>query len=189
MNKLTWSVIVALALGGAGCQWKPMRMTRASDGKPDVAKQPAPAPVPAAPASPAEAPKGPEGPSPIEQAMELKRKLEQAEEDVESLRKENKDLTERNAKLTMQATQATMELGQAQKELKDANVMLREMKTELNNWKANVLGFREEMRAAQTAQLDGMRRVLRLLGVDEAPATKPSKATSMSSVGTGGGSK
>ncbi len=189
MNKLTWSVIVAFTLGGAGCQWQPMQMTRVSDGKPDAANPPAP--TPAAPASPAAAPKGPEGPSPIEQALELSRKLKQAEEDVEHLSQENKDLTEQNAKLTMQTAQATMELGQAQKELQDANVMLREMKTELNNWKANVLGFRDEMRTAQAAQLDGLRRVLRLLGAEEMPAvtTKPSKPTTMSSAGAGGGSK
>lgn len=196
MNKLTWSVIIALALGSVGCQWKPMQMTRGSDKKTDPAKQPAPAPP--APDSSAEAPKGPEGPSPIEQALELSRKLKQAEEDVESLRKENKDLVERSAKLTTQAAQATMELSQAQRELQDANVMLREMKTELNNWKANVLGFRDEMRTAAAAQLDGTRRILRLLGVDEvparigavkpggSPATKPSKPASMPEAGTDG---
>jgi len=199
MNKLTWSVIVALILGSAGCQWKPMQMTRGSDKKSEVAKSPAP--TPKAPVSPDAAPKAPDGPSPVEQALELSRKLKQAELDVESLRKENKDLIERNAKLTTQATKATMELDQAQKELQDANVMLREMKTELNNWKANVLGFREEMRTAAAAQLDGTRRILRLLGVDEAsakigvvkpggsPATKPSKAASMPKAGTDGAVK
>ena len=199
MNKLTWSVIIALALGGAGCQWKPMQMTRGSDKKPEVTKRPEP--TPAAPDSPDAAPKAPDGPSPVEQALELSRKLKQAEVDVESLRKENKDLTQRNAKLTTQAAQATMELTQAQKELDDANVMLREMKTELKNWKANVLGFREEMRTAAAAQLDGTRRILRLLGVDEAsakigavkpdgpPATEPSKPASMPKAGTDGAVK
>lgn len=168
MNKLMWSVIAAIALGGAGCEWKPVRMMRVSDETPSTANQP-PA-TPAVPASPPTAPKVPEGPSPVEQAMALSQKLKQAEDDLEVVRQENKDLTERSAKLTTQATQATMELAQARNELEDANAMLREMKTELSNWKVSVLGFREEMRTAQAAQLDGMRRILRLLGADEVPA-------------------
>jgi len=171
MNKLTWSVIAAVVLGGAGCEWRPMRMTRVSNETPSTADQP-PA---AAPANQPTAPEAPEGPSPVEQALELSRKLKQADDDLQRARKENKDLTERNAKLTTQAAQATMELGQARKELEDANAMLREMKTELANWKASVLGFREEIRTAQAAQLDGMRRILRLLGADEVPSTSPAR--------------
>jgi len=174
MKKLTWSVIAAIALGGAGCQWRPMRMAPVSDETPNTANQSAAAP--AAPTNPPTAPKVPEGPSPVEQALELSQKLKQAEDELERLRQENKGLTERSAKLTMQAAQATMELAQARKEVEDANAMLREMKTELTNWKASVLGFREEMRTAQTAQLDGMCRILRLLGGDEVPtAAVPAK--------------
>ena len=35
---------------------------------------------------------------------------------------------------------------------------------ELTNWKTNVLGFREEIRSAEQAQLDALHRVLKLLG-------------------------
>jgi 2-oxoglutarate dehydrogenase E2 component (dihydrolipoamide succinyltransferase) len=171
MKKLTWSVVAALVLGGAGCEWKPMQLTRVSDDKSRTAGEPA---APAAPA-PAPAPTPPEGPTPVEQALELSRKLKQASDDLDRARKENKDLIDRNAPLTMQAAQATVELKQARKELDEANAMLREMQTELAKWKADVLGYRDEMRTAQTVQIDALRRVLRLLGAEEIPPAAAAK--------------
>ena len=38
------------------------------------------------------------------------------------------------------------------------------MRVELNNWKTNVLGFREEMRQADTEQLKALLKVLTILG-------------------------
>ncbi len=174
-KKVALSLVAALVLGAAGCQWRPMQMTRASDDKP------APAGEPAAPAVPAPAPavsKAPEGPTPVEQALELSQKLKQSFDDLAAARKENKDLVERNAKLTTQTAQATMELNQARKELDEANAMLREMQTELAKWKTDIMGYRDEMRAAQMAQLEALRRVLKLLGADDVPVaavTRPSE--------------
>jgi hypothetical protein len=169
MKKLTWSVVAALVLGGAGCEWKPMQLTRVSDDKSRTAGEPA------APAAPAPAPMPPEGPTPVEQALELSQKLKQATDDLDRARKENRDLIDRNAPLTMQAAQATVELKQARKELDEANAMLREMQTELAKWKADVLGYRDEMRTAQTAQIDALRRILRLLGAEEIPPAAAAK--------------
>jgi hypothetical protein len=181
MKKLTWSVVAALVLGGAGCEWKPMQLTRVSDdksrtaGEPAAPAAPAPTPAPApAPTAP-KAPEGPEGPTPVEQALELSQKLKQATDDLDRARKENRDLIDRNAPLTMQAAQATVELKQARKELDEANAMLREMQTELAKWKADVLGYRDEMRTAQTAQIEALRRVLRLLGAEEIPPAAAAK--------------
>ena len=178
MKKFTWSVVAALVLGGAGCEWKPMQLTRVSDDKSRTAGEPAapaaPAPAPTAPTAP-KAPEGPEGPTPVEQALELSRKLKQATDDLDLARKENRDLIDRNAPLTMQAAQATVELKQARKELDEANAMLREMQTELAKWKADVLGYRDEMRTAQTAQIEALRRVLRLLGAEEIPPAAAAK--------------
>jgi len=68
-----------------------------------------------------------------------------------------------------------VELKQARKELDEANAMLREMQTELAKWKADVLGYRDEMRTAQTAQIDALRRILRLLGAEEIPPAAAAK--------------
>ena len=38
------------------------------------------------------------------------------------------------------------------------------MRIELNNWKGNIIGFREEMREAQTTQLEALFKILTLLG-------------------------
>ena len=176
MKKLTWSVVAALVLGGVGCEWKPMQLTRVSDNKSRTAGEPAAPATPATPAAPAPtAPEGPEGPTPVEQALELSQKLKQATDDLDRARKENRDLIDRNAPLTMQAAQATVELKQARKELDEANAMLREMQTELAKWKADVLGYRDEMRTAQTAQIEALRRVLRLLGAEEIPPAAAAK--------------
>jgi hypothetical protein len=169
MKKLTWSVVAALVLGGAGCEWKPMQLTRVSDDKSRTAGEPA------APVAPAPAPTPPEGPTPVEQALELSRKLKQATDDLDRARKENKDLIDRNAPLTMQAAQATVELKQARKALDEAEAMLKEMQAELVKWKADVLGYRDEMRTAQTAQIEALRRILRLLGAEEIPPAATAK--------------
>ncbi|MFB0524723.1 MAG: hypothetical protein ACETVZ_04235, partial [Phycisphaerae bacterium] len=38
------------------------------------------------------------------------------------------------------------------------------MRIELNNWKANVLGFRDERREAEIAQLEALLKILKILG-------------------------
>ena len=43
-----------------------------------------------------------------------------------------------------------------------------EMHVELNQWKADVLGFRDEMRKAEAAQLQALGKILRILGAEPA---------------------
>jgi hypothetical protein len=38
------------------------------------------------------------------------------------------------------------------------------MIVELNNWKADVIGFRQEMRSAEKAQLEALLKILQILG-------------------------
>ena len=56
------------------------------------------------------------------------------------------------------------QLKQAQKELNEANILLIEMRVELNNWKVDILGFRDEMRDAEKAQLEALLKILKALG-------------------------
>ena len=46
------------------------------------------------------------------------------------------------------------------------------MRIELNNWKSNILGFRDEMRNADNAQLDALVKILEVLG-GQAKADSP----------------
>src|SRR4030042_255070 len=50
------------------------------------------------------------------------------------------------------------------KERGEANDLLTEMRVELNNWQANVIGFRDEMRDADKAQLEALLKILQVLG-------------------------
>jgi len=60
------------------------------------------------------------------------------------------------------------QLSQTQKELEEANEFLQKMHVELNQWKADVLGFRDEMRKAEAAQLQALGKILRILGAEPA---------------------
>jgi hypothetical protein len=94
--------------------------------------------------------------------------------DSEKLRQENKRLSDDNVALAKQNAQVQAELDQAAKELKEANAMMIDMRIEMNNWKNSVLGFRDEMRESQKAQLEALIRIMQLLGGDsqkEPPAT------------------
>lgn len=108
----------------------------------------------------------------VEKALDWAAKYEQAMQNVTDVQKQS-----RQQMLDIQALQADKlklqaELTAAQKELKDANSLLIEMRQELTKWKADVLGFRGEMKEAQQAQIDMLTKVIKLLGA-EAPATKP----------------
>jgi hypothetical protein len=43
------------------------------------------------------------------------------------------------------------------------------MRIELNNWKTNILGFRDEMRDADKTQLQALLRILKALGGEVNP--------------------
>ncbi len=91
---------------------------------------------------------------------ELLRSQQQRYELEEQLRSADND----NQKLKQ-------ELDLAHRELSEANQMLVDMRRELEGWKTSVLGFRDEMRQAQQAQMDAMRKVLLLLGAEPTSAS------------------
>jgi predicted nuclease with TOPRIM domain len=94
----------------------------------------------------------------------LSKKYARLSEQAAELKQNNQDLTAENSKLKEQVVSLDARLQQAQKELNEANVLLREMLVELNNWKMNVIGFRDEMRDAEKAQLEALLRILEVLG-------------------------
>ena len=105
-----------------------------------------------------------QAPSAVESAIELSERYAQLTEDAAALRQQNEDLMTKNQQLDRQIAELDAQLNQAQKELKEANHLLIEMRIELNSWKGNILGFREEMREAQTTQLEALFQILQLLG-------------------------
>jgi len=119
----------------------------------------------------------PEGPTVVESAMKLSGEYSRLNQEAALLRQQNEDLISRNRQLNEQVFSLDARLQQAQKELAEANGLLIEMRVELNNWKADVLGFREEMRNAETAQLETLLRILKVLGGQVATETARKEVT------------
>ena len=105
-----------------------------------------------------------QGPTVVESAIELSEKYAKLSEEAAALRQEKQGLTAKNQQLKDQVGALEAQLQQAQKELSEANDLMIEMRLELNNWKTDILGFREEMRNADTAQLETLLRILKILG-------------------------
>jgi predicted nuclease with TOPRIM domain len=105
----------------------------------------------------------------VESAIIWSDKYTKLSEQMEQVQKKNLDLTEENRNLTAQVAKIQTQLNQAQKELAEANTLLVDMQKELTNWKSDVLGFRDEMRKAQKAQIDALTHIVTLLGGETAP--------------------
>jgi len=106
----------------------------------------------------------PQKPTVIESAMELSKKHAKLSEETAVLRQENRDLIVQKQQLEEQVVALQLQLQQTQKELTEANDLLITMRIELNNWKTDILGFRDEMRDAETAQLEALLKILKVLG-------------------------
>ena len=106
----------------------------------------------------------PQNPTIVESAIELSEKYATLSEEATRLRQENEGIVAKNKQLEAQTVALESQLRQAKKELAEANDLLIEMRIELNNWKTNILGFRDEMRQAETAQLEALFRILKVLG-------------------------
>ncbi len=92
---------------------------------------------------------------------ELLKKQQEHSQKYQELFLENSDLKQR-----LEKTQA--ELSATKKELDEANIFLQDMHRELTQWKADVLGFREEIRGAESAQMQALVRILKVLGAESA---------------------
>ncbi|MHC4460072.1 MAG: hypothetical protein ACYS6W_14070 [Planctomycetota bacterium] len=123
----------------------------------------------------------PQGPTVVESAIELSEKYAKLSEQAVALQKENRDLIAENRRLKTQFTSRQIELNQTQKELTEANDLLIEMRIELNNWKTNILGFRDEMRDAEKAQLETLLNILKILGGEVKAESGQNEAESLSS--------
>lgn len=130
----------------------------------------------------------PQGPTAVESALELSEKYAKLSEKAAALRQDNKNLLNENKQLTENLANYDAQLKQTQKELSEANDLLIDMRIELNNWKADILGFREEMRQADTEQLQALINILEILGGDMKKETnkaeEPPQATKKDTTNT-----
>lgn len=120
----------------------------------------------------------PHSPTAVESAIELSKKYAKLSEEAMLLRQKHQESFAENHRLRDQLTSLEAQLQQAEKELTEANELLIDMRVELNNWKANVLGFREEMRDAEKAQLQTLLKILKVLGGESKEYTAQDKDVS-----------
>ncbi|OHB59183.1 MAG: hypothetical protein A2173_08655 [Planctomycetes bacterium RBG_13_44_8b] len=105
-----------------------------------------------------------QGRSPVESAIELSEKYAQLSDEVVTLREKGNHLVDENNRLKGQMGVLNADLKKAEQELVEANNLLIDMRIEVNNWKMDVLGFRDEIRQAETAQLEALLKILKILG-------------------------
>ena len=106
----------------------------------------------------------PIGRSTIDSTIELLKKHSDLTEQMVLLRKKNETLADHNNRFRKQLAVLEPELMQTKKELTQANELLIEMRIELNNWKTNILGFRDEIRDTEKAQFEALLKILEVLG-------------------------
>ena len=112
------------------------------------------------------------------EAVDLTERYTQLFETAAALKQENQGLAEENGRLKRQIETLEVQLKQAQAELTEANGLLLEMLGELNNWKSDILGFRNEMRQAAKTQLEALLKILETLGAETSllpPAAEPNQ--------------
>jgi hypothetical protein len=102
--------------------------------------------------------------SAIESAVEISEKYATLSAETAELRQQNKTLLTEKEYLINQLNMAKSQLQQTQKELSESNNLLLQTRVEMNNWKIDILGFREEMRQADIAQLQSLKQILEMLG-------------------------
>lgn len=107
----------------------------------------------------------------VDSAIKLAQDHAALSEKMTVVQQKNQQLTEENAQLKHRISEIEPQLNQSKKELDDANKLLVEMRIELNNWKTDVIGFRDEMRQADKAQLETLLKILQILGGEVKPSS------------------
>ncbi len=123
-----------------------------------------------------------QNPSVVASAMELSKKHVILSEQADVLRQQNRELIVQKQQLKDQVVALEAQLRQTQKELTEANDLLITMRIELNNWKVDILGFRNEIRNAETAQLEALLKILKVLGGEAKTKSARGEDTSSTTV-------
>ena len=107
---------------------------------------------------------GTQEPTAVESAIALSDRYAKLSEEASALRQQKQTLDTENQRMKNELQSCRSQLTQTQKDLSETNDLLVEMRVELNNWKNDVLGYRDEMRDAEKAQLEALLKILKLMG-------------------------
>ena len=108
--------------------------------------------------------------------LQWARRYEELSVGNNALRETNHELTLKNNQLKQQIDAMKSELEQTKNDMTEANDFLGQMHLELNKWKTDVLGFRQEIRQAQQVQVEALAKILRVLGAE--PMNIPEESSS-----------
>jgi len=100
----------------------------------------------------------------VSSAIELSKKCADLSEEKSVLHQKNLELTTENGQLKQKVATLEPQLKQLKKELAEANDLLITMTIELNNWKNDVIGFRNEIRLADKTQLEALLKICEAMG-------------------------
>jgi chromosome segregation ATPase len=103
-------------------------------------------------------------PTVVESALDLSKKYAILSEQASAMKQENQQLLAENRSLRERNLSLEADLKKTTKELNEANGILTDMRVELNNWKNNILGFRNEIRQADSEQLKALLEIIKILG-------------------------
>lgn len=116
-------------------------------------------------------------PSAVEDALRWSRKYSETAEKLVAAQQDLHAAREEKQQLLAKVARLQTELDRAKQELRESNQMLVEMREELNRWKTNVLGYRDEMLRAQEVQLDRLHEIIKLLGGQVPPSSDDAAGT------------
>ena len=106
----------------------------------------------------------PKGPTAVESVIDISERYVKLSEQMAELQQQNQNLTTENSQLKDRLATVEPQLEQTEKNLADAEKFLVEMRIELNNWKTDILGYRNEIRQATKAELEALYKILVILG-------------------------
>jgi chromosome segregation ATPase len=105
-------------------------------------------------------------PTAVDAAVQLAQEHAKVLEENNSLKQQIQILTAQNDQLKKQVAALEPELKQAKKELNQANDFLVDMTTELNNWKVQILGYQDEMRQSNKAEMQMLIKIAQAMGAE-----------------------
>ncbi|MFA5239035.1 MAG: hypothetical protein WC476_04915 [Phycisphaerae bacterium] len=174
---LPFLILSALAFLLAGCH---------AIQKPDVALEPDSAKNNNASMSKRFQDAAPQSQTAVDSAVEMSKKNAELFEQMAVLQQENQKLIAENRQLRNRLGMLEPELRQTKKELNEANDLLIDMTTEINNWKVDVLGNREEMRQANIAQMEILLKIAEAMGAEITAQQDQNKQSTETSGGSNG---
>lgn len=181
--------VVAAALVLAGCEMEPFPLLSSvvvKSGKPepkDESEQPPPSAYLQKVGLRSKVDEADDGA--VGEAMAWMERYTKEVEKRSRIEKEKRSLEEQNRELAKKADKLEGELKQAQQELDEANAMMLRLNADLKAWKKDVLGYRDEMRAAHTQTVTALGRILQLLGGEVPSSPLAARATPPGSASTG----